>query len=158
MTRAADATGPGPMALIAVEQRFPPGQRILVDELADQMLQFMSNAVPGSRAIFTYIREDFIEGRDLAGQVRLYNRYVRAGAWRFGLAPDRVGGLAAGIWLAAGGAAQAISLAVGAKPASTCTWSHAGPAESVGRRWRRQSVTKPSSIATQGCRCSRPCP
>lgn len=56
-----------------------------------RLLQVMSNAVPGSRAIFTYIREDFIEGRDLAGQARLYDRYVRAGVWRFGLAPDRVG-------------------------------------------------------------------
>jgi uncharacterized protein (TIGR00369 family) len=36
-------------------------------------------AAPGSRAIFTYVREDFIEGRDLAGQVRLYDHYVRGG-------------------------------------------------------------------------------
>lgn len=40
MTRTAEATGPGPMALVAVEQRFPPGQRILVDELASRMLPF----------------------------------------------------------------------------------------------------------------------
>jgi methyltransferase (TIGR00027 family) len=243
MTRAAEATGPGPMALVAVEQRFPPGQRILVDELAGRMLpfggrvllaataspwardglvrvvdkafpglwagvmcrkrridealsmadsrfrallnlgagwdtrvyrlpalahipvwevdqhrtiaakqarlhelfgrtpahvtqtafdleedglgsalatlgydakvrtvfiiealtqyltmaavarllQFMSNAAPGSWAIFTYVREDFIKGRDLAGQARLYDRYVRGGVWRFGLSPDRIG-------------------------------------------------------------------
>jgi methyltransferase (TIGR00027 family) len=56
-----------------------------------RLLQFMSNAAPGSRAIFTYVREDFIEGRDLAGQVRLYRRYVRGELWRFGLAPERVG-------------------------------------------------------------------
>jgi methyltransferase (TIGR00027 family) len=55
-----------------------------------RLWQFMSTAVPGSRAIFTYVREDFIEGRDLAGQTRLYDRYVRTGVWRFGLAPDRV--------------------------------------------------------------------
>lgn len=243
MTRAAEATGPGPMALVAIEQRFPPGQRILVDELAGRMLpaggrallataalprvrdsfvwltdqafpglwagvmcrkrridealttaegrldavlnlgagwdtrayrlpalahvpvwevdqhrtiaakkarlrklfggtpthitqtvfdldedglgsalaacgygakvrtvfimealtqyltvaavtclfRFMSNAAPGSQAIFTYVQEDFIEGRDLAGQARLYDRYVRGGVWRFGLATDHVG-------------------------------------------------------------------
>jgi hypothetical protein len=40
MTRTAEATGLGPTALVAVEQHFPPGQRILVDELAGQMLPF----------------------------------------------------------------------------------------------------------------------
>ena len=57
----------------------------------NRLLQFMSNAAPGSRAIFTYVRDDFIEGRNLAGQARLYERYVHGGVWRFGLAPDRVG-------------------------------------------------------------------
>jgi methyltransferase (TIGR00027 family) len=56
-----------------------------------RLFQFMSNAAPGSRAIFTYVREDFIDGRDLAGQTRLDDRYVRAGVWRFALAPGRVG-------------------------------------------------------------------
>lgn len=56
-----------------------------------RLLQFMSDAAPGSRAIFTYVREDFIEGRDLAGQARIYDRYVRGGVWRFGLAPEHVG-------------------------------------------------------------------
>jgi methyltransferase (TIGR00027 family) len=36
-----------------------------------RLCQFLSNAAPGSRAIFTYVREDFIEGRDLAGQTRM---------------------------------------------------------------------------------------
>ena len=44
MTRAAEARGPGPMAPVAVEQRFPPTQRILINELADQMLPFSGRA------------------------------------------------------------------------------------------------------------------
>jgi O-methyltransferase involved in polyketide biosynthesis len=45
MTRTAEATGLGPTALVAVEQHFPPGQRILVDELAGQMLPFGGRAL-----------------------------------------------------------------------------------------------------------------
>ncbi len=51
-----------------------------------RLLQFMAEAAPGNRAIFTYVRDDFIAGRDLAGQQRLHDRYVRSG-----LAPNRVG-------------------------------------------------------------------
>jgi methyltransferase (TIGR00027 family) len=45
MTRSAEATGTGPMALVAVEQRFPPAQRILVDELAGRMVPFGGRAL-----------------------------------------------------------------------------------------------------------------
>jgi methyltransferase (TIGR00027 family) len=54
MTRA-EATGPGPMALVAVERRFPASQRILVDELAGRMLPlggrllFAATALPWAR-------------------------------------------------------------------------------------------------------------
>ena len=51
MTRAAEATGPGPMALVAVEQRFPPGQRILVDELAGRMLPFGGRVLLAATAL-----------------------------------------------------------------------------------------------------------
>jgi hypothetical protein len=67
MTRAAEPTGPGPMALVAVEQRFPPGQRVLVDEPAGRMLPYEESA-----AIF-------------GEQVR---RYVANGARRCALRPD----------------------------------------------------------------------
>lgn len=40
MTRAAEWTGPGPMALVAIEQPIAPERCILVDELAGRMLPF----------------------------------------------------------------------------------------------------------------------
>ncbi len=51
MTRAAEARGPGPMAPVAVEQRFPPTQRILVNELADRMLPFSGRAPLAATAL-----------------------------------------------------------------------------------------------------------
>jgi hypothetical protein len=51
MTRAAEATGLGPMTLVAVEQRFPPGQRILVDELAGRMLPFGGRVLLAATAL-----------------------------------------------------------------------------------------------------------
>jgi methyltransferase (TIGR00027 family) len=40
MTQAAAKTGAGPTTLVAIEQHFPPAQRILEDELAYRMLPF----------------------------------------------------------------------------------------------------------------------
>lgn len=46
-------------------------------------------AAPGSRLVFTYVRRDFIDGKNLYGSQRLYRRVVKK-LWHFGLQPDQV--------------------------------------------------------------------
>ncbi len=62
----------------------------LTDGAVGATLDFLARAAQGSRLAFTYVRSDFIDGRNLYGQDRLYERYVAKGVWRFGLAPERV--------------------------------------------------------------------
>lgn len=51
---------------------------------------FLAQAATGSRLAFTYVRKDFLEGRVLYGQERLYKQYVTPQIWRFGLDPEEV--------------------------------------------------------------------
>jgi methyltransferase (TIGR00027 family) len=53
-------------------------------------LDFLAAAAHGSRLAFTYALQDFVDGRELHGQERLYDRYVRRGIWLFGLDPRNV--------------------------------------------------------------------
>ncbi len=55
------------------------------------MFDFLAHAAPGSRLVFTYVREDFIDGRNLYGSPVLYRRTrQRSQLWHFGLMPDDV--------------------------------------------------------------------
>lgn len=46
---------------------------------------------PGSRLIFTYVRQDFIDGTNLYGARSLYRRFrQRRQVWKTGFAPERV--------------------------------------------------------------------
>jgi methyltransferase (TIGR00027 family) len=46
----------------------------------------------GSRLVFTYVREDFIDGRNMYDAKMLYNRFrQREQVWKFGLDPGDVG-------------------------------------------------------------------
>ncbi len=50
---------------------------------------FLSGAVPGSRLIFTYIRKDFLDGRQMYGSERLFNKYANKDKiWIFGMNPE----------------------------------------------------------------------
>jgi len=52
---------------------------------------FLARAATGSRLAFTYVRKDFVEGRNLYGQDRLYRRYVvQDNIWLFGIDPENV--------------------------------------------------------------------
>lgn len=52
---------------------------------------FLARAAPGSRLVFTYIRQDFLDGANLYGAATLYQQFrVRQELWRFGLDPARV--------------------------------------------------------------------
>lgn len=55
-------------------------------------LVFLANALQGSRLVFTYVRKDFLDNKDLHGQQRLYDWYVKPGIWLFGLDPHEVSG------------------------------------------------------------------
>lgn len=57
----------------------------------DKTFGFLSRATPGSRFAFTYVREDFIEGRKMYGQEALYRKWVTRGkTWLSGMAPNRM--------------------------------------------------------------------
>jgi methyltransferase (TIGR00027 family) len=56
----------------------------------DTTFNFLASAHPDSQLAFTYIREDFLEGRAMYGQERLYQQYVTRGTWLFGLDPEGV--------------------------------------------------------------------
>jgi methyltransferase (TIGR00027 family) len=55
------------------------------------MFEFLARAAPGSRLVFTYVREDFIDGRSMYDAPGLYRRMrQRSQLWRFGLMPADV--------------------------------------------------------------------
>jgi methyltransferase (TIGR00027 family) len=52
---------------------------------------FLAKAAPGSRLVFTYVREDFLAGRAMYGQEALYKQYVvDKQLWLFGMDPEHV--------------------------------------------------------------------
>jgi methyltransferase (TIGR00027 family) len=63
----------------------------LSEEGVRKTMDFLSKAGIGSRLVFTYIREDFINGTDRYGLNALYEVYRgKNPIWRFGLEPKRV--------------------------------------------------------------------
>ena len=53
-------------------------------------LDFLAAAASGSYLVFTYVQKDFLDGQNLYGQERLYERYVKGNIWLFGLDPRNV--------------------------------------------------------------------
>ena len=50
---------------------------------------FLSNAVPGSRLVFTYILKDFLDGKQMYGWEKGYKKYViKDKIWIFGMNPE----------------------------------------------------------------------
>jgi methyltransferase (TIGR00027 family) len=62
----------------------------LTQEGIEGTFGFLSQAAPGSRLVFTYVKRDFLDGRDLDDNTSLYKRAVAKGMWKFGLEPDDV--------------------------------------------------------------------
>jgi len=51
--------------------------------------EFLAEAEPGSSLVFTYIRKDFLDGRDLYHWEKAYEKYVeKEKIWRFGMNPE----------------------------------------------------------------------
>ena len=63
-------------------------------EAVRSTLDQLRGAAPGSRLVFTYIRQDFVDGTDLHGAEALYRRFrQRRQVWRSGLVREDVGDL-----------------------------------------------------------------
>ena len=60
----------------------------LTEATVRRTLEGLRAAAPGSRLVFTYVRRDFIDGRNRYG-TRMLHRSVRR-LWHFGLEPDEV--------------------------------------------------------------------
>lgn len=55
------------------------------------MFEQLRAVTPGSRLIFTYVRQDFIDGTDLQGAEAVYRRFRRRSQiWKSGMQPERV--------------------------------------------------------------------
>jgi methyltransferase (TIGR00027 family) len=63
----------------------------LTEEAARQTFAFLAGAASGSRLVFTYVRQDFMDGVNLYGAASLYQRFrVRQQLWHFGMIPEQV--------------------------------------------------------------------
>jgi methyltransferase (TIGR00027 family) len=52
---------------------------------------FLAKAASGSRLVFTYVRQDFMDGVNLYGAALAYQRFrVKQRVWRFGMVPEQV--------------------------------------------------------------------
>lgn len=61
-----------------------------------KVLAFLSRAAAQSQLVFSYIRQDFIEGKKVYGQALLYSQTrLKKQLWQFGLAPEAVAALLA---------------------------------------------------------------
>jgi methyltransferase (TIGR00027 family) len=63
----------------------------LTEDSVRKTLLYLSNAATGSRLIFTYVRQDFLDGTNLYGTEGLYRDFVVTDrVWRFGIDPLKV--------------------------------------------------------------------
>jgi methyltransferase (TIGR00027 family) len=64
----------------------------LTAESVRATLAQLALAAPGSRLVFTYVRQDFIDGTHRYGAERVYRRFrQRRQVWKSGLVPEDVG-------------------------------------------------------------------
>ncbi|MDG4665042.1 SAM-dependent methyltransferase [Mycobacterium sp. 236(2023)] len=68
----------------------------LTPEAVRSTLSQLSGAAAGSRLVFTYVRQDFIDGTNLYGAESVYRKFrKRREMWKSGLVPEQVGELLA---------------------------------------------------------------
>jgi methyltransferase (TIGR00027 family) len=64
----------------------------LTEDEVRKTFDFLADATHGSRLVFTYIRNDFLDGTASYGAAALHREFVmRRRLWHFGIDPDRVG-------------------------------------------------------------------
>lgn len=65
----------------------------LTEEAVRTTFDFLAKATTGSRLVFTYIRQDFLDGVNLYEAAMTYERFrVKQRLWHFGLVPEQVAG------------------------------------------------------------------
>lgn len=65
----------------------------LTEDAMRKILTGLRATAPGSRLVFTYVQQDFIDGRNRYGAPRLYRRVrQRRQLWRFGMRPEQIAG------------------------------------------------------------------
>jgi methyltransferase (TIGR00027 family) len=63
----------------------------LTEDAVRTTLAALQGAPTGSRLVFTYVRDDFIDGTNMYDATVLYKRFrQRQQVWKFGLAPDEI--------------------------------------------------------------------
>ena len=63
----------------------------LTEEAVRKTFDFLTKAASGSRLVFTYVRQDFMDGVNLFGAPRMYQQYrVKQELWHFGMIPEQV--------------------------------------------------------------------
>lgn len=63
----------------------------LTEDGVRRTLAFLSGAAPGSQLVFSFVRQDFLNGTDFHGAEPLYRQFVEGyRVWHFGLAPEAV--------------------------------------------------------------------
>ncbi|CAL9469090.1 hypothetical protein SUDANB95_02782 [Actinosynnema sp. ALI-1.44] len=69
----------------------------LTEDAVRATLDHLAGAPAGSELVFTYVRQDFLDGTARYGADAAYRQFVvKKRLWRFGLAPEAVGPLLAG--------------------------------------------------------------
>ena len=64
----------------------------LTDKGVRKIFNFLSKGESGSQLVFTYVRNDFIEGTNRYGLDALYQTYrVKEQIWQYGIEPEKVG-------------------------------------------------------------------
>jgi methyltransferase (TIGR00027 family) len=59
----------------------------LSESAARATFAFLSGAATGSRLAFTYVRREFLQGKESFGWASGYRRFVASGLWQFGMTP-----------------------------------------------------------------------
>jgi len=68
----------------------------LTEDAVRRTITVLAATAPGSRLVFSYIRQEFLDGTNTFGAARLHQSFVRdRGIWHFGLRPDQVAPLLA---------------------------------------------------------------
>ena len=63
----------------------------LTEKAVRSTFDFLAKVTPGSRLVFTYIRQDFLDGTNLYGAGAMYQRFrVKQKLWLFGMVPEQV--------------------------------------------------------------------
>jgi methyltransferase (TIGR00027 family) len=63
----------------------------LTEDAVRATFEYLRNAAPGSRLVFTYVQRDFIDGVNVYRAKSLYRRFrVSRQVWRFGIPPHEV--------------------------------------------------------------------